>query len=180
MEADGCTPDAITYSTIVKGYCIKGDLEKAFELFQSMQKNNMAEGSVIYNTVLDGCIRYGRMDMADRLLEDMEKYQIIPSNFTLGILVKMYGRRKQLDKAYEVLEELPRKHGLHPNAQVWTCLMCACINNHQVDRAYQVFEELKAMPEGADARAYSALISGLVRNSKLELAASLVEEAYSV
>jgi len=180
MEPDGCTPDGITYSTIVKGYCVKGDLEKAFEVFRSMQRNRMAGDSIIYNTVLDGCIRHGRMDLADLLLEDMEKCQIVPSNFTLGIMVKMYGRRKQLDKAFEVIETMPRKHGFRPNAQVRTCLMCACLNNNFSDKAYEVFLELKALPEGADARAYSALISGLVRNNRLELAASLVEEAYNV
>jgi len=180
MKLDGCIPDSITYSTVVKGYCVKGDLEKAFEILHSMQKNNMAGESIIYNTVLDGCIRHSRMDMADRLLEDMEKYQIAPSNFTLGIMVKMYGRRKQLDKAFEVIETMPRKHGFRPNAQVRTCLMCACLNNNFSDKAYEVFLELKALPEGADARAYSALISGLVRNNRLELAASLVEEAYNV
>merc|ERR1719323_1247357 len=95
MEPDGCAPDCITYSTIVKGYCVKGDLEKAFEVFHGMQKNGMAGDSIIYNTVLDGCTRHSRMDLADQLLEDMEKYNITPSNFTLGILVKMYGRRRQ-------------------------------------------------------------------------------------
>merc|ERR1719460_1499519 len=30
MEGHGCSPDGITYSTIVKGYCIKGDIDKAF------------------------------------------------------------------------------------------------------------------------------------------------------
>ena len=31
--------------------------------------------------------------------EDMEANDIAPSNFTLGILVKLYSRRRQLDKA---------------------------------------------------------------------------------
>ena len=35
----------------------------------------------------------------DRVLEDLEKLKISPSNFTVGILVKMYGRR-MLDKAF--------------------------------------------------------------------------------
>ena len=32
MEPSGCFPDAITYSTIVKGRCVKGDLDKAVEI----------------------------------------------------------------------------------------------------------------------------------------------------
>jgi len=85
MEPDGCAPDCITYSTIIKGYCVKGDLEKAFEVFHGMQKNGMAGDSTIYNTVLDGCTRHGRMDLAEELLVDMERFNVVPSNFTLGI-----------------------------------------------------------------------------------------------
>merc|ERR1719210_150242 len=134
MGPDGCAPDTITYSTIVKGYCVKGDLDKAFEVFRGTQKNKMAGDSIIYNTVLDGCTRHGRMDLADQLLQDMEEYTVVPTNFTLGILVKMYGRRKQLDKAFEVVEQLPKRFGFLPNAQVRTCLMCACLNNGSLER----------------------------------------------
>lgn len=180
MAIDGCTPDTITYSTIVKGYCVKGDLDKAFEVFRGMQKNKMAGDSIIYNTILDGCTRHGRMDLADLLLEDMEKYNIVPSNFTLGILVKMYGRRRQLDKALEVVEKLPKRYNFSPNAQVRTCLMCTCINNNALDTAFEIFEDLKKHGQGADAKAYGALVSGCVRHGQLEKAVTLVDEAYGL
>merc|ERR1719224_110946 len=158
MERDGCAPDNISYSTIVKGYCVKGDLDKAFEVFGRMQKNGMAADSIVYNTIMDGCTRHNRMDLVDLVLEDMTTYNIKPSNFTLGILMKMYGRRHQLDKAFRVLEELPKKHGLHVNSQVRTCLMCACLSNHDLDRATKVFEDIKA-GGSADTKSYSSLLS---------------------
>mmetsp|Transcript_43732 Transcript_43732/g.136783 ORF Transcript_43732/g.136783 Transcript_43732/m.136783 type:complete len:1055 (-) Transcript_43732:65-3229(-) len=180
MEPDGCRPDVITYSTIVKGYCVKGDLDKAFQVFRSMQNNNMANDSIIYNTVLDGCTRHSRFDLADDLLADMERLKVAPSNFTLGILVKMYGRRKMLDRAFEAVETLPNRFGFSANAQVSTCLMCACLNNGAVDRAFQVFEDLKRSSKGADAKAYVALISGCIRQNQLQKAHQLVEEAYGL
>jgi pentatricopeptide repeat protein len=180
MAPSGCTPDSITYSTIVKGYCIKGDLDKAFEVFRSMQSSGMAVDSIIYNTVMDGCTRHNRMDLVDLVLEDMEKFSIKPSNFTLGILVKMYGRRHQLEKAFKVIEELPKRHGFHANSQARTCLMCACLSNNSADRAMKVFEDLKQTGEGADSKAYGSLLSGLVRLDKLTQACALVEEAYGI
>jgi len=180
MAPHGCQPDSITYSTIVKGYCIKGDLDNAFEVFRNMQSNNLAVDSIVYNTIMDGCTRHNRMDLVDRVLEDMDKYSIKPSNFTLGILMKMYGRRHQLDKAFQVLEELPRKHGLQVNSQVKTCLMGACLSNNDADRALMVFEEIKVAGGGADAKAYSSLLMGLVRLGHLDKAAMLVEDAYGL
>ena len=32
------TPDLITYSTLIKGHCAKGELEKALELFGAMRR----------------------------------------------------------------------------------------------------------------------------------------------
>jgi len=180
MAPNGCAPDAISYSTIVKGYCIKGDLDKAFEVFRSMQGSGMAVDSIIYNTVMDGCTRHNRMDLVDLVLEDMETYNIKPSNFTLGILVKMYGRRRQLDKAFQVVEEFPRKYGVQVNSQVRTCLMTACLANHSLDRAMKLFEEIKAAEGGADGKVFGSLLGGLVRMGHVEKAAKLVEDAYGL
>lgn len=180
MGPKGCVPDGITYSTIVKGYCTKGDLDKAFEVFRSLQGNGMAMDSVIYNTVMDGCTRHNRMDLADLVWEDMVKNNIKPSNFTLGILVKMWGRRRQINKAFEVFEELPRRHGFRPNSQARTCLMCACLTNGCHERAIRVFADLKEIDQGADVKAHASLLSGLLRLGQVEKAVTLVEEAYGL
>lgn len=179
MRREGCVPDVITYSTVVKGYCVRGDLDQAFKVFRSMQANNMVNDAIIYNTVLDGCIRHNRMDLADELLVDMEERSIAPSNFTLGILVKMYGRRRMLDKAFAMVEEVPARHGFEANGQVRTCLMCACINSNDLDRAQEVFEQLKAI-DGADPKAYGALISGCTKRGQHARAVALVEEFYGL
>jgi pentatricopeptide repeat protein len=180
MQPNGCFPDAVTYSTIVKGYCKKGDLDTAFEVFRSMQESGMAVDSIIYNTVMDGCTRHNRMDLVDLVLEDMKRLNIKPSNFTLGILIKMYGRRHQLDKAFEVIEELPRKYGFQANSQAKTCLMCACLSNHSADRAISVFEDMKKDENCVDAKAYGSLLQGLVRLGQFEKAIAYVEDAYGL
>lgn len=180
MEQHGCTPDGITFSLIVKGYCFMGDLDKAFEVLRDMQKNHMAKDSVIYNTLLDGCVRHDRMDLADLILEDMENFNIVPSNFTLGILVKMYGRRKQLKKAFEAMSELQKRHGFKANDHVKTCLMSACFHNHDVEAAFKVFEELRTSEQGADWKTYSSMISGAVRHGYIEKAVAVVEDAYGL
>lgn len=180
MEPDGCAPDSITYSIIVKGYCVSGDLDRAFEIFCSMQNNNMAHDSIIYNTILDGCTRHGRWELADQVLAGMKNNQITPSHYTLGIVVKMWGRRKQLDKAFKALETMPRRFRFAPNSQVHTCLMCACLNNDAIDRAFEVFENLKSSGQGVDSKAYAALIQGCVRCGQLLRAVDLVLEAHKV
>ena len=75
-------------------------------------------------------------------MEDFEKLKIPPSNFTVGILVKMYGRR-MLDKAFQVAEDMPKRWGVAPNPQVYMCLMSACFLNNNLPRALKVLEDLR-------------------------------------
>jgi len=180
MKADGVTPDSISWATIVKGHCVQGDLNQAFEVFKSRVAVGSSKDSMLYNNILDGCIRHARFDLAESLVEQMETTKVVPSNYTFGILVKLYARRRQVDKAFEVIERLSKQFHITPNNQVRTCLMCACLNANSPAKALQVFEELRASPSGADAKAYSSLISGLLRHRKTTEAVKMVEEAYGL
>merc|ERR1719310_2190512 len=115
MDAAGCKPDDITCSMVAKGYCQTGELDKALEVFCSLPDGSKANTVIIYNTILDGCVRHNRNDLADELLEKMEEWCIHPTNFTLGIIVKMWGRRRRLSRAFEAVDTLPRKYGFTPN-----------------------------------------------------------------
>jgi hypothetical protein len=196
MPKHGVVPTSTTYSAIIRGYCIKGssdpdkakgssDLDKAFDVFCGMQKKGLAIECAAYNTIMDHSIRNSRMDIADSVLEDLENKlnsnAVKPSTFTLGILIKMYGRRNRLDKAFQAVRDFSSKHGsLKPNIQVRTALMCACLSNHDLDRAMKVFEEIKVTGAGADAKTYGLMLSGLSRMGSLTEAVAIVEEAYGL
>jgi len=180
MAVDGCEPDCITYSMIVKGYCVKGDIDKAFDVFSNMKMGNAENDAIVTNTVLDGCTRHGRWNVADKILAIMESKKIKPSVVTLQSLIKMYGRRRQLDRAFKVFEEFPNKYGIVLSQAVSSCLMSACLNNNALDKALEVFEGLKASFQSPDVKAYGAMIIGCVRHGKLQLAISFVEEAYGI
>merc|ERR1719203_1797750 len=180
MQEQGVAPDVITYCTIVKGYCVSGDLDKAVEVFRDMEKNGLVKESVVYNTLLDGCIRHGRFALAETLLAEMGRSDVAPSNFTLGILVKMYGRRRQLDKAFEAIESLTKRYNFTANSQVRSCLVCACVNNNALGKAREVIQDAAASPGGVDAKAINTLLSGYTRGGQLEEAVSLVGEAYGL
>merc|ERR1719231_2217707 len=101
-----------------------------------------APDQILYNSLLDGCAKEHRVDEALQLLEDMRKSGVTPSNFTLSILVKLMGRSRRLNQAFTIIEDLCTTHGFHPNIQVYTCLMQACIQNRQVERAIALHDTM--------------------------------------
>merc|ERR1719498_1031778 len=95
----GVTPDLITYSTVIKGYCVQGDLEQAIQLFTLMRKRNIQPDAILFNSILDGAARKQMTSLVEQVLTDMESCGIAPSNFTLSILVKLYARNHDLETA---------------------------------------------------------------------------------
>jgi pentatricopeptide repeat protein len=173
--------DYVASSTIMKAYIVNGDIEEAFQAFRGMQKSGLACDSV-YNSILEGAIRVNRMDLADVVVEDLQKSNARPSNHTLCTLMKMYGRRRQVQKAFDILEQLSDKHALQPSARVKSCLMCSCLSSNCIDRAYEVYEDIKrsGQGQGLDAKTYNPLILNNVQNGWLDEAVRLVEEAYGL
>merc|ERR1719408_791968 len=182
MQENSVEPDIITYSTIVKGYCQSGDVDKAFEVLEQMKREgNYAPDEILYNSLLDGCAKQHRVDEALRLLEDMKASGTAPSNYTLSILVKLMGRARRLDQAFSLIEDLCATHGFRPNIQVYTCLIQACIHNRQVDRALQLhdtmIEEAGCQP---DEKLYTVLGRGCLQAGFLEKTAKVVRAAYQL
>merc|ERR1740133_189763 len=125
-------PDIVTYSTIVKGFCNTGSLDRALQILKEMQTSGKHEADeLMYNSLLDGCAKEHRPDDALKLLGDMRKSGVSPSNYTLSMLVKLMGRCKRLNQAFPLLEEISQEYGLKINVQVYTCLIQGCFNANQ-------------------------------------------------
>jgi len=180
MEREGCKPNAITYSSLIRGHCVRGDISAALNVFHQMVGFGFNADAVIYNTLLDGCVQHGNFELADELLLEMEKSKVAPSNYTLSIIVKMWSKRGDLDKAFKAVRTALRDPtGPNVDAQVGACIVGACIHNRAPQRAIAIFEEMKTWPnfDGPDNNTYSALISGLPRHGYLRKAVELTEEA---
>jgi len=177
MALQNVLPDLITYSILIKGYAAGGDLETAITLLGQMQRCGIAPDAVLFNSILHGCAQSQRRTLTEHVLADMEAAGIAPSNFTLSILVKLYGRCGDLKAAMEVIETFPAKFGFSCNAQVYTCLMSACISSAELPKAFEVYKKMLNAGCKADAKTYQTLLVGCLKHSDAELAAQTVDDA---
>merc|ERR1719235_567446 len=156
-------PDLITYSTLIKGYCVCGDLDHSLQLFTSMRKKGIRPDAIVFNSLLDGCAKKQMPSLCEQVIRDMESAGVVPSNHSASILIKLYGRCKNLDAAFRVVNEMPQKYGFKANNAVYTCLMSACISNGHLDKAMELrlrMQEERVMP---DEKTYSTLLRGTLR-----------------
>jgi len=179
MESEGCEPNVITFSSMVKGYCMAGNVDEAFGLFNAMSHRGLEADVVMFNTLLDGCVRHSHFKLADELLAHMAKLAVQPSNVTLSIIVKMWGKRQQLDKAFDVVYSSLKDGSRRLDSHVGTCLMSACLHNNAPDRALELLAEMKGWRgcDGPDAGTFSTLVIGLSRRGDCRRAAEIAKEA---
>merc|ERR1719355_531775 len=169
----GVVPDLITYSTVIKGYCVQGDLEQAIQLFTLMRKRGIQPDAILFNSILDGAARKQMTSLVEQVLGDMEASGVAPSNFTLSILIKLYGRNQDLDTAQRYVEELPKKYGFEPNAQVYTCLVAAYAGCGRMALAYEAFRKITA----PDAKGFTTVINGALKHNDVSGALGFLEQA---
>lgn len=180
MKSEEVELDIISYSSILKGYCLAGDLDRAFQVLEDIKKSsNFTPDEIMYNSILDGCAKHRRVKDAFRVLEEMKAANITPSNYSVSILVKLLGHERRLKLAFQITEELTVQGGLRPNVHVYTCLMHACIHNRQLDRAFELHD--KVVAEGTcklDEKFYAVLVRGCLMAKKPLRAMQVVRSAY--
>jgi len=113
-------PDLITYSTMIKGYCHVGDLDRALDLSRQLDDRSLQADELVYNTLLDGCVRTNDLNTGVGLFEEMctkqstkTRNRLTPSAITFSILVRLYRRSGyQEEQAVAAVAHLFQAHGL--------------------------------------------------------------------
>lgn len=170
-------PDLITYSTLIKGYCLTNDLDQALTLFKLMEKKGIHPDAIVFNSLLDGCAKKQMPSLCEQVIRDMEKAGVVPSNHSASILIKLYGRCKNLDAAFRVINEMPRKYGFKANNPVYTCLMSSCIANGQLGKAMELRVRMQSEGIFCDEKTYSTLLRGTLRAGSADQSIMLLNAA---
>ncbi|CCF72780.1 PPR repeat family [Babesia microti strain RI] len=180
MLNNNIEPDLITFSTVIKGYCVQSNMDRSLQLLRAMSERGIKPDGILYNSLLDGCVKSGRPWLCQQLWDEMQENGIAPSNFTLTILIKMYGRLGQLDKAFQLMDELPRKYNIQTNTHVYTCLMSACITNGKYKMALDVFNCMNGNGIVPDSKTYETIIFGAIKGRLLYQVIDIIKAAYTL
>jgi len=173
-------PDIVTFSTIIKGYSMSGDIDKALDFFVHMKATTSLQADeVLYNSLLNGCAKQGRLEEALGLLREMRELQVPSSNYTLSIICKLFGRARRLQEAFSAVESISTSNGFRPNIEVYTSLMQACFHNRQCQRALSLHDEI--VSEGyccPDEKTYTVIVRGCLHSKVIDKAIDIVRCAF--
>ena len=122
MPELGCTPDVVSYSILLKGFCNDNRAEEALELLQRMPELGCTPDVVSYNILLKGFCNENRAEEALELLHMManDRGRSCPPNVvSYSTVINGFFTEGQVDKAYDLFLEM-MDQGIPPNVVTYT------------------------------------------------------------
>ncbi|KAM7270999.1 hypothetical protein ACFE04_030213 [Oxalis oulophora] len=124
--------NVVSWSTMIVGYAINGESEKAFELFSKMQNYGVKPNYVSYLGVLSACSHAGLVREGQAYFNQMAKSSdkdIKPRKEHFACMVNLLGRSGRLKDAYELAKSMP----MEPDPAVWGALLGACAIHQNIE-----------------------------------------------
>lgn len=100
------SPDLITYSTIIKGFCVVYDVNQAVVYFKEMMGNQIRPDLSLCNLILYSCTNKDNSHFGEYVYHTMLKLRVRPSIVTYGTLAKVYGAAGKVQDAVNLLTKI--------------------------------------------------------------------------
>ncbi|KAL8479246.1 hypothetical protein ACS0TY_026204 [Phlomoides rotata] len=134
----GCAPDAITFSTLLRGLFMENRINEALELFLKITREELCELNVIlYGTVIDGLCKKMKIDTALKLFDEMCKKGISPNVIVYSSLIHGLCSLSRWEQVHILLGEMI-DHKICPNVVTFTCIADALCKKGLVDKVEDV------------------------------------------
>lgn len=130
------TPDWIKnrnillWNVLIKGFCAKGDMNKAAHLFQAMPKTNTAS----WNSLINGYMRNGDLEKAWKLFSETPEKDVVSWTTVINGFSDNGKHEKALQMFFEMLEE----EDLRPNNLTIVSALSACAKIGALDAGERI------------------------------------------
>ena len=169
-------PDLITFSTLIKGLCMRKEVETAYYYLGLMQEAGIRADEAIFNLVLENCFSVNNYELGLKVFDMMQQTGVLPSNITFSIMIRLHSRAHKLVKVIEVLD-IMRGYRIRPSLIIFTNIIQACFKANRMDKVLEMIAELEKTKLKWDAIFYSKLISGFLNFNRLDVALSYWERS---
>ncbi|KAA8532563.1 hypothetical protein F0562_032621 [Nyssa sinensis] len=153
-----CNRNVISWSTMIGGYAMNGESEKALALLSTMQNEGVQPNYVTFLGVLSACSHAGLVKEGWNYFNYIalsNDTNIKPRKEHYACMVDLLGRSGHLEEAYNFIKSMP----VEPDSGVWGALLGACAIHHNMDLGQHVADVLFEL--APDIGSYHVLLSNV-------------------
>ncbi|CAI0440638.1 unnamed protein product [Linum tenue] len=171
------TPNAYIYSSLMKFFCVNGELNSAFKLRDEMIMKGIALDSSIYSTLINALFQGGKKEEALQLWDEMNRSssECKPDTVTYNVMISGFCRNQDFSAAYQMFDEMSRK-GRKPDVVSYNVVLDALCKHGRWQCAYELFESMPGSGCLPDVLSYRIVFRGLCDGMQFEDAAFVLDE----
>ncbi|KAG0291997.1 hypothetical protein BGZ97_005729 [Linnemannia gamsii] len=171
MKSSNVQPDVVTYSTLIDGYARDGDEEAIAKIQAEMAANRVYPNARTITSTIKVFARANLDTDIDAQLAGLLKS--LPTGemneLTFGVLVDVYGKRKDLDAAMGIYHHIISK-GRTVNDVIVNTLLDGYVNAGQIPAANKIFHDHFTARgiQPSSPWSYNIMISGCCKENRLQ------------
>merc|ERR1719291_530937 len=137
--------NAVIYCSVIKGFAHRKQFGRVWEIYAEMQtdKKALQFSAATYNLLIDACARSCDMARVPALLKEMSEQQIEPNVITFSTIVKGYCQENDLDKAFDLLDEMKTGRQFKPDEITYNTLLDGCARHGLYERGIALFQDMQ-------------------------------------
>ena len=178
MDKIKLTPNLITYNTLMDFYCMNGNFQKAYLIFESLPSKGIEADNFSFSILIKGIKNTDNPNL-DIAMELFEKYNskyefqdIIIYNSLLDVFIS----QRETKKADEIFTKILNKKDLIPDQITFNTLIKGCCKVRDFDNSQRYFKEMKKINLKPNRITYNSLMDLAVKVRQLPKALYFVEE----
>ncbi|KAG8071856.1 hypothetical protein GUJ93_ZPchr0006g45321 [Zizania palustris] len=176
---DSCKPDVVSYTTMVHGLGVAGQVEKARKMFDEMSKEGCAPSVATYNALIQVICKKGNVEDAVVVFDEMLVKGYMPNVVTYTVLIRGLCHAGKIDRAMTMLGRM-KNEGCEPLVQTYNVLIRYSFEEGEMEKGLDLFERMSKGEECLPNQdTYNIIISAMFMRKRAEdmaLAARMVEE----
>lgn len=176
---ESCKPDVVSYTTMVHGLGVAGQLEKARKVFDEMAKEGCAPSVATYNALIQVICKKGNVEDAVTVFDGMLVKGYVPNVVTYTVLIRGLCHAGKIDRGLKLLERM-KNGGCEPIVQTYNVLIRYLFEEGEMEKGLDLFEKMSKGEECLPNQdTYNIIISAMFMRKRAEdmvLAARMVDE----
>ncbi|KAK6135969.1 hypothetical protein DH2020_030307 [Rehmannia glutinosa] len=161
-----------SYNALMDGYCLRGHMTKARNVFDSMASKNIAPNIRSFNILINGYCKKMKIDDAVHLFREMRFKRLMPDIVTYNTLLHGLFRVGRCSSALKLFDEL-QSVGLKPDFHTYCNLLNGLCKNGNAEQALLLLDELEHKGEHLHIAYYSIVMDGFCKTENFHKAQAI-------
>ncbi|KAL7244925.1 hypothetical protein ACSBR2_000296 [Camellia fascicularis] len=161
--------DKVSWNSIISGYCLKGEIEEACQVFYLMRKDGIEPSLVTWNILMTSYNQLGNCELAMEVIKEMKSFGITPDVITWTSMIAGLAQNNRTTQALELFTEMLLA-GVEPNGITLTTAISACAPLKALREGMEFHSVAVKMGYAEDVLVGNSLIDMYSKCGKLEAA----------